>query len=399
LALLAIGRPVGSAVATVSCPTMIGVVLVAFGGPFAFAIFLTYLIRMISVRIGFVDRPGGHKQHCRPVALGGGIALFFSICGPILAGTVAASFFLHSPPGWLPAFVLVHLPGIASKLGSILAIMGCVTVLHGMGLWDDIRPIGPGLKFIVEVILALIIAGPLGIRAAEALPVPLSIALTVVWIVVITNAFNFLDNMDGLSAGVAAVAATIFGLAATNAGQVFVPIMAFVIVGASLGFLCFNFAPASVFMGDSGSLVLGFLLSVVTILTTYYDPARDLTPLGVLVPLLVLAVPLYDVASVVMHRLRLGVSPFKGDRRHFSHRLVRRGLSPRGAVLTIYLATAATGLPAIVLPKLKDWGDSALLVIQGICVVVMVAILEHLTPGSRDSGRETGMDQDSKMGA
>jgi UDP-GlcNAc:undecaprenyl-phosphate GlcNAc-1-phosphate transferase len=129
-------------------------------------------------------------------------------------------------------------------------------------------------------------------------------------------------------------------------------------------------------MGDAGSLVIGYFLGVITVLTTFYDPSQKLTPLGVLVPILVLAVPLYDVFSVVIHRIRLGSSPFRGDRRHFSHRLVKNGLSQRGAVLTIYLATAATGLPAIVVPRV-DWTSAALLAGQCVCVVLMIAILEH----------------------
>ena len=159
-------------------------------------------------------------------------------------------------------------------------------------------------------------------------------------------------------------------------GQVFVPILAWVMVGALLGFLIFNFSPASIFMGDAGSLVIGYLLSVLTILTTYYDPSRNLMPLGILVPVVVLAVPLYDVTSVVIHRIRAGDSPFKGDWRHFSHRLVKKGMTRRGAVLTIYLATAATGLPAIVLPHV-GWGLAMLLLTQCLCVVLMIAILEH----------------------
>ncbi|MCH9034684.1 MAG: undecaprenyl/decaprenyl-phosphate alpha-N-acetylglucosaminyl 1-phosphate transferase, partial [Planctomycetes bacterium] len=235
-------------------------------------------------------------------------------------------------------------------------------------------------KFLAQFAGAGFIAGPVGIRAAEALPEPLSIALTVLWIVLITNAFNFLDNMDGLSAGVAVIAATVFAVAATRAGQVFVPVMAWVLVGALLGFLRFNFSPATIFMGDAGSLVIGYFMAVLTILVTFYDPSQNLTPFGVLMPIVVLAVPLYDVASVVIHRIRLGESPFRGDRRHFSHRLVKRGMTPRGAVLTIYLATAATALPAIVLPSV-DWVGAILLLVQCLCVVAMIAILEHVTPG------------------
>ncbi len=370
---------------------MFVLVLASLLCPFALAVMTTYVVRRWAVRRGYVDRPAGHKGHGSPVALGGGIALFVSICGTILAGTVAA-WLLHrgyplpdghgsgeSAPPWLPELIQVHLSGISSKLPSVLAILGGALVLHIVGLIDDRRPLGPLPKLAAQVAVAIFIAGPMGIRAVEALPAWLSIAVTVVWIVLITNAFNFLDNMDGLSAGVAAIAAAIFALASMAAGQVFVPIMAWVVVGGLLGFLLFNFSPASVFMGDAGSLVIGFLMSLLPILTTFYDPARNLTPLGVIVPLVVLAVPLYDVISVVTHRIRLGESPFRGDRRHFSHRLVKRGLTPRGAVLTIYLATAATGLPAIVLPRV-EWVFAALLLAQCLCVVVMIAILEHTRP-------------------
>jgi UDP-GlcNAc:undecaprenyl-phosphate GlcNAc-1-phosphate transferase len=150
-----------------------------------------------------------------------------------------------------------------------------------------------------------------------------------------------------------------------------------------LGFLVFNFSPATIFMGDAGSLVVGFLMSVLTILTTYYQPSRSITPLVLIVPLVVLAVPLYDVISVVIHRIRLGVSPFRGDWRHFSHRLVKRGMTSRGAVLTIYLATAATGLPAILLPSVS-WTGAIILLLQCLCVVAMIAVLEHAQPNTDD---------------
>jgi UDP-GlcNAc:undecaprenyl-phosphate GlcNAc-1-phosphate transferase len=147
-------------------------------------------------------------------------------------------------------------------------------------------------------------------------------------------------------------------------------------VGTLVGFLPFNFSPARIFMGDAGSLVIGYLMALLPILVTFYDPGQHDKPFGLLVPLLVLAVPLYDVVSVVTHRLRAGHSPLKGDRRHFSHRLVHRGMTTRGAVCTIYLATAATGLPAILLPHL-DWPGAILLVAQCLCVLTIIAILEH----------------------
>ncbi len=364
---------------------MYWLIALAVAGPFVVSVLATVAVRAWSRRIGFVDRASGHKRHGEPVALGGGIAIVIAICGPILIGTIGAWLLRDgAPPAWLPDLLRTHLDGIASKLPVALAIVGGAIVLHIVGLIDDRRALGAGPKFLAQLTVALITAWPMGIRAIQMAPEPLSIAVTVLWILIITNAFNFLDNMDGLSAGVAAIAAGIFAVAAMASGQVFVPILAWVMVGALLGFLIFNFSPASIFMGDAGSLVIGYLLSVLTILTTYYDPSRNLIPLAILVPVVVLAVPLYDVTSVVIHRIRAGDSPFKGDWRHFSHRLVKKGMTRRGAVLTIYLATAATGLPAIVLPHV-GWGLAMLLLAQCLCVVLMIAILEH-------TGRPTDAD-------
>ncbi|MGB2986528.1 MAG: MraY family glycosyltransferase [Phycisphaerae bacterium] len=358
---------------------MYWVVLIAVVGSFLASLLSTCIVRAWARRRNFVDRPSGHKQHDAPVALGGGIALMISICGPVLVGTIIAwTLRGNTPPAFLPAFIQMHLDGIASKLPLVVAIVAGSVVLHVVGLIDDRRPLGPRVKFGVQFAVALFTAWLMGVRAIEVLPAPLSIGVTVLWIVLVTNAFNFLDNMDGLSAGVAVIAAAIFAVASMNAGQVFVPVMGFVVVGALLGFLCFNFSPATIFMGDAGSLVIGYLMSVLTILTTFHDPAQNLTPLGVIVPVVVFAVPLYDVISVVIHRIRVGESPFRGDWRHFSHRLVKRGMTQRGAVLTIYLATAATGLPAIVLPKV-DWISASLLLVQCLCVVAMIAILEHIS--------------------
>lgn len=366
---------------------MLWIMLAAFGGPMIVSILATRVVRSISVRRGFIDRPGGHKQHDRPVALGGGVALYATVAACIVGGTLAALLAARlGKTDWLPPLLAMHLEGVAKRLPSVLGILAAALVLHVVGLIDDRRPLGPWSKFAAQAAVAFFTSGVLGIRIMEGfLPAPLSVAATVLWIVVITNAFNFLDNMDGLSAGVGAVASLVFAIAALSVGQIFVPALALVLAGALCGFLVFNFHPATIFMGDAGSLPLGFLMSVLTILTTYYDPRKDLTPLGIVVPLVVLAVPLYDVLSVVIHRLRLGVSPLRGDRRHFSHRLVRKGLSVRGAVLTIYLATAATGLSAVVLPRVS-WGGAVLLLVQCLCVLVMVAILEH-APG-RNGGTD-----------
>ena len=355
------------------------VCVIVVAGSFAISLVATRVVRAIALRRGYVDRPGGHKSHDRPVALGGGIAVVFTVCGALLTAVVGASAAVrYGVPDWLPEFLRIHVEGVAFKTPQVLAVVGGALVLHVVGLIDDSRPLGPGVKLLVQVLVAVVLAGVFGIRLLELerWPTWMPVGLTVLWIVVITNAFNFLDNMDGLAAGVAAVTGTIFALAAIGAGQIFVPVVVLILVGAVLGFLVFNFHPASIYLGDAGSLVIGYFLAVLVVLTTFYDPSRELRPAGVLLPLVALAVPLYDVISVVMHRLRAGESIFRGDRRHFSHRLQRRGLSVRASVLTIYLATAATSAGAVILPHV-EWWAAGLIFAQTLFVLLIIAVLEH----------------------
>ncbi len=204
--------------------------------------------------------------------------------------------------------------------------------------------------------------------------------MTVLWIVAMTNAFNFLDNMDGLAASVGLIAAALFAGAQVEAGGLFVPAVLLVLVGALGGFLVHNRHPARLFMGDAGSNFLGFLLGALTVAGTFYR--YEASPFSVLAPPLVMAVPLYDAASVILIRLREGRSPFLGDRRHFSHRLVGRGLTPPQAVRTIDLVTLAAGLGALLLHRLDAAGACAV-VAQAACLLGVVAILEVSAPAGR----------------
>jgi UDP-GlcNAc:undecaprenyl-phosphate GlcNAc-1-phosphate transferase len=230
-------------------------------------------------------------------------------------------------------------------------------------------------KLAIQGVIALVLTAGFGIRILDVLGAPLAIILTTLWIVTLTNGFNFLDNMDGLSAGVAFLTATILAVTSFRAGQIFVPCTLMLVAGAVLGFLVFNFPPAGIFMGDAGSLVVGYMLAVLSVLITFYDPEMGRTPFGVLVPVVVFAIPLYDLISVCWHRQRSGRSIFSADRGHFSHRLVKLGMSPTLAVLTIYLATLATSLPAMLLPQL-GWAGAILVFGQCLCVVTIIAILE-----------------------
>ncbi|MBK7405411.1 MAG: undecaprenyl/decaprenyl-phosphate alpha-N-acetylglucosaminyl 1-phosphate transferase [Phycisphaerales bacterium] len=171
------------------------------------------------------------------------------------------------------------------------------------------------------------------------------------WIALVTNALNFIDNMDGLCAGVATIAGVCFLAAAIINGYWFIAATLALLVGSCLGFLAFNVPPARIFMGDGGSLILGFTLAFLTVRTTYYDPARAGGWYGVFMPLAVLAVPLYDFLAVSLIRVRQGRSPFVGDQQHLSHRLVRRGFTKPAAVGLICSLAAITGISGIVLER------------------------------------------------
>jgi UDP-GlcNAc:undecaprenyl-phosphate/decaprenyl-phosphate GlcNAc-1-phosphate transferase len=168
-------------------------------------------------------------------------------------------------------------------------------------------------------------------------------------------------------------------------GQWFVAATLACLTGGLLGFLVFNFPPARIFMGDSGSLVVGFVLGVLTLRTNFLLPGDDLSThwYAVFAPLLVLALPLYDLTTVSLIRISKGKSPFQGDKNHFSHRLVNRGMSRRTAVLCLYLVTAATSIAAIILPAARTQLQASLILLQAILVIGVVALLEqHPLPGS-----------------
>ena len=350
--------------------------LIAGGGSFLLALALVPLALRIAPRVGYVDHPGGHKSHVKVTPYGGGCAIFIAGWLPTLVLlSLSALVPEHWFTNWFGAGIEPYVRGLHSRVMPTLIILGGGVALHLLGLRDDFKPLGPYAKLGVMAAVALLVSSFGGVRMAEfAGPVP-SVLLTTIWIVIITNAMNFLDNMDGLSAGIAAIAAAFLVICGLMAGQVFVPGLACIFLGAILGFLVFNFPPAKIFMGDAGSLLIGYMLAVVSILTSYWKSGTDHPPFALAMPLVVLAVPLYDFNSVVIIRLLEGRNPLKGDQRHFSHRLVDRGLSRRSAVLTIYLATAATGLSATLLPG-AGLRETITILSFVLMVLLIIAILE-----------------------
>ena len=356
---------------------IIWAVIAAMALAFGLSVTGTFFSRRLAVRLGMLDEPAEHKAHQRPVPLLGGSAIFAAAGLPVVGGSLlAVAWSVMGAPAWLPATLKQHIPGAASKAPMALGILGGAFVLHVVGLLDDRRAMGPWAKFALQFLVAAWAVVFCDVRVLRLAGPPVSCAVSILWLVTITNAFNFMDNMDGLSAGVAIICAAALLAAAASLGQLFVSAWLCLLLGALLGFLPFNFAPASSYMGDAGSLVIGFLLGVLSCLTSYIQPGRGFTVYGVLAPVVLMAVPLYDVISVIVLRLKAGQNPMAGDRRHFSHRLLRRGMSPRRAVLTVYLCTAATAIAASLLPHVSTWAPAILIFAQTAIIVMVIALLE-----------------------
>jgi UDP-GlcNAc:undecaprenyl-phosphate/decaprenyl-phosphate GlcNAc-1-phosphate transferase len=373
---------------------------------------LTWWFKGAGVRWGLVDKPSDltqHKHHDKVTPVTGGIALFLSVCALVVAGLIAIWVVnAEQWQGWLSP-IQIHIEGIRSQTWTALAILACAFILHVVGIVDDIRPMSPGVKLYVQFFVAGVCTVAFDMRVLQFMDawgsagLILSTIVSVLWIITIINAINFLDNMDGLSAGVSAIIASLYLAATVINGQWFVAALCAIVLGALLAFLIFNFPPAKVFMGDAGSLVVGFLLAIISIRTTYFDsnmvapigeqiagsgsaaassanPVTSASPAshwhGVLMPLIVMAIPLYDITSVTLIRLKQGKSPFIGDQQHFSHRLVQSGLSKRHAVLVVWCCTLATGIGGVMLTSLASW--QALLVAgQTAAVLLMLALLER----------------------
>jgi UDP-GlcNAc:undecaprenyl-phosphate GlcNAc-1-phosphate transferase len=358
--------------------------IILFVSTFIFSLILTAVVRKLAVGIGFVATPKGDRYHRDIVPLGGGIAIFATIFVVLLAGVAVVKFLMV--PGrldFLGESVTIHTFGFLEKAGKLLFVLFGLLILHLLGLWDDIKGLGPFTKLAVQFAVAFGLAFFADVRVELFITSRIITSLiSAFWIVLIINAFNFLDNMDGLSAGIAVLVSLILLSVTAAGGQVFISALAIVFIAALLGFLTFNFPPAGIFMGDAGSMVVGCLVALLTLRTTYYHEAHNGQWYAVFMPLLVMAVPLYDFISVTLLRISQGKSPFVGDTQHFSHRLKRRGLTEKQTVLTLYLATLCTGLGATFLSQV-EWTGAILIFLQTVMILAIIAVLEAF-PGRRE---------------
>jgi UDP-GlcNAc:undecaprenyl-phosphate GlcNAc-1-phosphate transferase len=336
--------------------------IIAGVGAFA----LTPLARIASHRLGFLDEPGDRKIHAEPVPLLGGVAVFVAV----LLGVLAAA----------PV-------GLEGKGRHLAGILGGAALALGLGLVDDRRDLKAGPKLAGQVLIALVAAAG-GLRVTLFIPMPaVQWLLTVLWLVTVMNALNFMDNMDGLCAGVGAICALILGGIAMAHGESLAAALAAATGGALLGFLPWNFPRAKIFLGDGGSHLAGFLLGALAMLPSYYrQSAPSPTLLPVLIPVVVLALPLFDLVAVMWQRWRRGAPVYIGDTSHISHRFVRLGLSPVAAVLLLYLLTLVLGFGAVVLLWAPVW-VAALVVAQTLGVLGVVTALQHFGARKRNGGR------------
>jgi len=333
---------------------------------------LTAVVKKLALKAGFVAHPREDRFHKSIIPLGGGIAIFATIT----LFSLAAVIFVEIRPAFLGDKIATHLADFAARSQELLIIIACSAVLFVLGLCDDLRNLSPRTKLLVQFVAALAAAYFADVRVELFIESKIITSiLSAVWIVLIINVFNFLDNMDGASVGIALIVSIILFFTAALSGQIFVSGFALIFAGALAGFLIFNFFPASIFMGDSGSFVVGFFVALLTLKTTYYASAEAGKWYVVLMPLVIMALPLYDFISVTALRISQGKSPFIGDTQHFSHRLKKRGLTEVQAVLTLYLATLTTGLGAIIL-KIINSAYGLLVFVQMVLVLAIIAILE-----------------------
>lgn len=353
---------------------------------FLISLVATWFLCRLAPRWGLIDQPNAQRKvHTTATPLGGGLGIWLGVVGTFAIGQGALLLALWMPglKAQLPGIAQTHLQGLAVQSWNLWILLGAGTVLMVLGLVDDRKGISWQIRMLVEFGVAgacVYLVKNLQLTAFINAPL-LTGLLSVLWIVGLINSFNMLDNMDGLSGGVAAISASLLAAVLllapdpeTKRPQLFVAGFLLVLVGGIVGFLWHNRPPAKIFMGDSGAYFIGFSLAVATLLATYAgykSPQRH----AILAPLCVMAVPLYDMLTVLLIRIRSGKSPFQPDKNHFSHRLVDLGLTKSQAVLTVYLTSATCGLGALLLHRVDTIGAVIIMLLIG-CILCLIGILE-----------------------
>ncbi|MEO8358600.1 MAG: MraY family glycosyltransferase [Vicinamibacteria bacterium] len=329
---------------------------------------LVPVARIFAEKVGAIDHPGARKVHTKPVTRLGGIApaVVFWISAALGFTALGQPFFQELMGGGLQDAHRVAPKLYGILLGSVIAFCtGLIDDLYGSRFPFWAKALGQ-----TSAALCVVLGGV----STSFLPHPwLNGALTIFWLVGITNAFNLLDNMDGLSAGVALIASSVLLANALSSGEDLIAALTLTFIGVLAGFLVFNFNPASIFLGDCGSHFVGFVIGSLLLLDRYATSASS-SYFPVLMPVLLLAIPIIDTTTVVVIRLKEGRPIYVGDARHLSHTLVGRGFTQRGAVLLIYLMSLCFGLSALTLRN-ASLDETFLILLQSACFIAVILVL------------------------
>lgn len=360
----------------------------------ALSLVLTPLCQRLAAATGFLDVPKGqmHKQHAKATPLLGGVAIFGAWIATVGLGFLASG---SLKVGHMDRSVAEALTGVHLVTGEFAVICLCAFAALLLGLYDDKRPLKAWVKLMGQIAIAVATATWGGVKISVFIQSDaLSWCMTVFWLLFIFNSINFFDNMDGLAVGTAFIAFSFFTIAAASNQQFFVASLGAAAAGASIGFWFYNHSPASIFMGDGGSHVLGYLLGVISAKVTYFTPGVSTTHFTILIPLFILAVPVFDTLAVVAIRLYNRKPVYVGDHNHISHRFLHMGMNRKTAVLLVHLTALVAGLGA--LPLL--WGDErtcVVLLIQGACLLLLMSILQY-SGKARGSGSSQGSPPEQK---
>ncbi|MEA4955200.1 MAG: MraY family glycosyltransferase [Pseudoflavonifractor sp.] len=347
---------------------LIGRVAVALGVAFLIALIITPVVRNLAVKIGAVDVPkDGRRMHDHPIPRMGGLAIFFG--------------FLLS--------TLLFVPMTPSLRGMLLG--GVIIVV--LGIFDDIYALGAKLKLVVQIVVALIAVFSGNLITDLSNPNVfsanlywhlgwLSVPITVLWIVAMTNAVNLIDGLDGLACGVSSISSLTLLVIALLVGEPYVALLVAALAGGCLGFLPYNMNPAKIFMGDTGSTFLGYVLAVISVQGLF----KMYTLISFVVPFLLFGLPIFDTCFAFIRRIAHGQSPMHADRSHVHHRLIDMGLSQKQAVAVLYVITAILGLSAVVLTT--SGAVKAMLLLFAFCAAGAVALSVFKSNNDRRRSQE-----------
>lgn len=333
----------------------------------------TWLARRYAGLLGLVDKPKseGHKNHRQATPVAGGAAMWCAWILTVIMGYATAEL----GQGHIPAAIAQAIQGLSSVATRLTIFALCATVLMLAGIYDDRFAMKAWSKFLIQFAVAFLTACMGSQMLAAYCPQWLAIVLATLWIVTVINAINFFDNMDGLAGGTGAIALLFLLIVSLLRGQYFVAMLHSAALGAVVGFLFFNRHPASIFMGDSGSHFLGYIIACGSLLTTYYIPQHTPTLAALMIPPLILAVPLLDAVIVVAIRMYLGKPIYVGDNRHLSHRFTAMGISRPLAVRLIWLLSLISGTGALTLLWLPPAGVT-LIILQVMALMATILIIQ-----------------------